>query len=450
MSLDAQEWQGWLVDGLHSHHVPGAALAVTAGGETVVVASGVLSRKTEVEATPASIWQVGSISKVFTATQIMQLIGEGKLSLDTRVGEILPEFRVADADVTKQVTVRNLLTHTSGIDGDISVEAGPGDDAIARYVAGLADVPQLHPLDAMLSYCNAGWVIAGRIIEVLTARTWDQALADELIEPLGLRQTVVSPEAALLHRTAVGHVPGSGAGPEPVPAWGFSRSWGPANQIIASAGDVMAFALMHLDGGRNAAGDEVLAPELAADMQRPRADMVNPTRRVDHLGLGWWLCDWGSRTVFGHDGTTLGQTCFLRVDPQTRTAVALLTNGRTTSALAADLFQRAFGELEGITIPVLRPPETPLEVDTRSAVGVYERRAQRITVGATEGGLRASVEARRSGSAPNQIDLVALSDEAWGFQAEPGGPWTAWRFATLPDGTRFVHDGLQITPKVQP
>jgi CubicO group peptidase (beta-lactamase class C family) len=449
MSLDAHEWQRWLDDALRSHGVPGAALAVTAGGETAVLASGVLSRKTQVEATPASIWQIGSISKVFTATQIMQLIGEEKLGLDTKVVEILPEFRVADAEVTKRVTIRNLLTHTSGIDGDISVETGPGDDAIARYVSGLADVPQLHPLDAMLSYCNAGWVIAGRIVEVLTARTWDQALADQLIEPLGLRETVVSPEAALLQRTAVGHVPGSAAGPEPVSVWGFSRSWGPANQIIASAGDVMAFALMHLDGGRNAAGDPVLAPELAADMQRPRADMVNPTRRVDHLGLGWWLCDWGSRTVYGHDGTTFGQTCFLRVEPQTGTAVALLTNARTTSALAADLFQRAFGELEGITIPVLRPPNTPLKVDSSFAVGVYERRAQRITVSATEGGLRASVEARRSGSPPHQIDLVALSDEAWGFQVEPDGPWTAWRFAALPDGTRFVHDGLQITPMVQ-
>jgi CubicO group peptidase (beta-lactamase class C family) len=211
----------------------------------------------------------------------------------------------------------------------------------------------------------------------------------------------------------------------------------------------MAFAQMHLAGGRNAAGAEVLLPELVADMQRPHADMENPTRRVDHIGLGWWLCDWGGRTVYGHDGTTFGQSCFLRVDPETKTAVALLTNGRSTATLAANLFQRAFGHLAGITIPLLRPPDTPIEVDSSLAVGVYERRAQQITVVATDSGLRASVKTRHAASAPTEIDLVALSSEAWAFQVEPSGPWTAWRFSALADGTRFVHDGLQITPKVQ-
>jgi len=449
MSLDSEDWQDWLSAEIRTHRTPGAALAVMAGGESVVVASGVLSRQTGVDATPESIWQIGSITKVFTATQIMQLVDEGKIDIETRVVEILPDFRVADPEVTRRVTVRNLLTHTSGIDGDVFVDAGRGDDALARYVAGLADVVQLHPLDAVLSYCNVGWVIAGRVIEVLTGRPWDQALVDQLVKPLGLRRTVVLPEDALLHRTAVGHVPRPAADPVPVSVWGFRRSWGPANQITASAGDLLAFTRMHLDNGRSANGDQVLAPESVANMQRSRADMVNPTRRVDHLGLGWWLCDWGSRTVYGHDGNTLGQSCFLRVDPQARTAVALLTNGRTAASLAADVFGRVFGDLDGVTIPVLCPPNAPVEVDTEPLVGIYERRAQRITVTETKEGLRASVQAKHArASQPEQIDLVALSDEAWALQAQPGGPWSAWRFAVLPDGTRFVHDGLQITPKV--
>jgi CubicO group peptidase (beta-lactamase class C family) len=284
---------------------------------------------------------------------------------------------------------------------------------------------------------------------VLTGQTWDQALSDRLLEPLGLRRTVVLPEDALLYRTAVGHVSHPGGDPDPVPTWGFSRSWGPANQITASAGDVMAFARMHLDGGRNAAGEEILRPDLVRDMQQARSDMSNPSRRVDHLGLGWWLCDWGGVTVYGHDGNTLGQSSFLRVDPASGVAVVLLTNGRSTAGLVADLFGRVFGDLPGITIPVFTPPDAPVEVDTSSVVGVYERRALRITVTAAGGGLRAAVQAKRDpASPPDQIDLVAVSDDVWALQSEPGGPWKAWAFVSLPDGSRYIHDGLQVTPKL--
>lgn len=450
MALDQQQWQQWLDTGLKEHRVPGAALTVLAGGETIEVASGVLSRATGVPATTDSLWQIGSITKVLTATQIMQLVDAGRIGLDTTVHEVLPEFRVADPDVSRRVTVRHLLTHTSGMDGDVQVDAGRGDDAVARYVAGLTDVVQLHPLGALLSYCNSGWVVAGRLVEVLTGQPWDRALRRLLVEPLGLEHTVVLPEDALIHHTAVGHVTRPGADPEPVASWGFNRPWGPANQITASAADVLAFARMHLDGGRNAAGDQVLSAESVAEMRRPQADMPNPARRVDHLGLGWWLCDWDGRRIFGHDGNTQGQSSFLRVDPETGVAVVLLTNGRNTGALVADLFRRVFGDLAGLTVPTFSPPATAPAVDPGGAVGVYERRALRITVTAAGGGLEAVVEPHsRSGTgAAEKYGLVAVSDEVWALQPQPGGPWGAWRFFALPDGTRCVHDGLQITPKV--
>jgi CubicO group peptidase (beta-lactamase class C family) len=448
MKVDEQEWQDWLDSGIRTHLVPGATLSILAEGETTTVASGELSRSTHVEATVESIWQIGSITKVFTATQIMQLIGDGQLSLDTKVVDVVPDFGVADPAVTRELAVKHLLSHTSGLDGDVTIAAGGGDDAVARYVAGLADVVQLHPLGAMLSYCNSGWVIAGRIIEVLTGQSWDRALRERLVEPLGLAHTVVLPEDALLHRTAVGHIPRPGRSPDPVPAWGFSRSWGPANQITASAGDVMAFARMHMDGGRNASGDQVLGPDLVAQMQQARADMPNPSRRVDHLGLGWWLCDWEGGTVYGHDGNTQGQSSFLRVDPRSQVAVVLLTNARTTAALVADLFGRVFGQLAGITVPVFAPPEDPPDVDPTPVLGVYERAAVRITITAAGQGLRATVQARRGANPAEQIDLVAVSEKVWALQSEPGGPWKAWTFISLPDGTRYVHDGLQVTPKV--
>ena len=201
---------------LARHRVPGATLGILRDGEISAVGAGVLSTATGVDVTADSVFQIGSITKVWTATLVMQAVDEGLLELDQPVVE-LDGFRVADADVTRTVTMRHLLTHTSGIDGDVFTDTGRGDDCLERYVTGLAEVEQNHPLGATWSYCNSGYVLAGRIVEHLTRSTWDAALRELLVEPLGLTATVTLPEDALLHRTAVGHVSGEGQGTTPCP-----------------------------------------------------------------------------------------------------------------------------------------------------------------------------------------------------------------------------------------
>ena len=148
-------------------------------------AAGVLSTRTAYPATADSLWQIGSITKVYTATLIMQLVEEGRLDLDAPVVEVLPELRLVDPDVTKSVTPRHLLSHTSGIPGDLFLDTGRGDDCLARYVSALEDLSLTHPLGATMSYCNSGYVMAGRIIEQLTDQVWDRALADRLLTPSG-------------------------------------------------------------------------------------------------------------------------------------------------------------------------------------------------------------------------------------------------------------------------
>ena len=118
--------------------MPGAALGIWADGQEILAAHGVLNCATRVAVTTDSVFQVGSITKVWTATMIMQLIDEGLLSLDTTVAEALPGVRLGAADLGDQVTVAHLLTHTSGIDGDIFTDTGRGDDCVERYV-GLLD-----------------------------------------------------------------------------------------------------------------------------------------------------------------------------------------------------------------------------------------------------------------------------------------------------------------------
>src|SRR6266536_4956850 len=244
--LNAADWTTRLNELATEANVPGAALGIWSDGQEIVAAHGVLNAATQVPVTTDSVFQVGSITTIWTATMIMQLV-EGLLSLDATVSEVLPGARLGTADVGGQVTVLHLLTHTSGIDGDVFTDTGRGDDCVEKYVGLLGDVDLLYEPGTAYSYCNAGFVLLGRIIEVLDGRTWDESLRERLIEPLDLKHTVTLAEEAILHRAAVGHLASDGS---LVKTWQLPRSIGPAGLITQSAGDLLEFARLHLTDER--------------------------------------------------------------------------------------------------------------------------------------------------------------------------------------------------------
>src|SRR4051795_7248137 len=234
MALDMARWQDRLALLADKHGVPGATLAILDGDEVGEAAYGVLNIRTGVEVTPDALFQIGSITKVWTATLVMQLVDEGKLDLDAPVVTYLPDFKVADAEVTRTVTTRHLLAHTSGIDGDMFLDTGRGDDCVERYVAACADLGQNHTLGATMSYCNSGYVVLGRLVEVLRGKSWDEVLRERMFAPLGLTSAGTLPEEALLHRAATGHVQPPGEQQQVAPVWGIFRSAGPAGLIQAT------------------------------------------------------------------------------------------------------------------------------------------------------------------------------------------------------------------------
>src|SRR6201986_1130833 len=229
----------------------------------------------------------------------MQLVDEGKLDLDAPVAEVLPELRLADAEVAKTFPMRHLLTHTSGIDGDVFTDTGRGDDCVEKYVALLSEQKQNHPLGVTWSYCNAGFVLAGRVIEKLTGLTWDAALKQKIYAPLGLKHTVTLAEEALLFPTAAGQVDVTDA-PVLTSVWQPPRSLGPAGLICSTPADVLAFARMHLAGGLAADGTRVLSAASTAAMTEFQADVPDKYILGDSWGIGWIRFGWGGRRVLGH------------------------------------------------------------------------------------------------------------------------------------------------------
>jgi dipeptidyl aminopeptidase/acylaminoacyl peptidase/CubicO group peptidase (beta-lactamase class C family) len=456
---DAAHWQRRLTALAERHRVPGAVLGILrlrpgAEDELVEAAFGVLNKDTGVAATADSLFQIGSISKVWTATVVMQLVDAGQLDLDAPVADVLPELRLADPDVAKKVTMRHLLTHTSGIDGDVFTDTGRGDDCVEKYVALLADVAQNHPLGATWSYCNSGFVLAGRVIEKLTGATWDSAVKERLFTPLGLSRTVTLPEEALLHRTAVGHVSEGPGEPARAPVWTLPRALGPAGLINATVADVLRFARLHLAGGLAADGTRLLSETSAAAMTDLQAELPEKHTLGDSWGLGWIRFGWGGRRLIGHDGNTIGQSAFLRLLPDEGVAVALLTNGGGARDLYEDLYREIFAELAEVAMPrPLAPPAEPLQVDVQPYLGRYERASVRIDVLARDDGpvLRTTATGPLASVVPDPVTeyaMVAVDQDLFVVRGPAAQNWTPVMFYELPTGERYVHFGVRATPKV--
>ncbi len=457
--IDAAHWQRRLTALAAKHRVPGAALGILRvrpgrEDEVVELACGVLNKDTGVEATADSLFQIGSISKVWTTTVVMQLVDEGLLDLDAPIADVLPELQLADPDATRHVTMRHLLTHTSGIDGDVFTDTGRGDDCVEKYVARLAEFAQNHPLGATWSYCNSGFALAGRVIERLTGGSWDKAMRDRIFGPLGLEHTVTLPEEALLYRTAVGHVSEDAEDPVRASVWSLPRSLGPAGIICSSAADVLGFARLHLTGGLAPDGTRLLSEGSAAAMADRHADVPDKHTLGDSWGLGWMRFGWDGHRLIGHDGNTIGQSAFLRLVPGEGLAVTLLTNGGGTSDLYQDLYREIFAELAGIDMPrPLGPPATPVQVDAQRHVGVYERAGARLEVLLSGDGpvLRTTVTgplAELRSEPTKEYAMVPVETDLFVIREPRSQTWSPVTFYELGTGAQYLHFSLRATPKV--
>ncbi|MDQ1695503.1 MAG: hypothetical protein QOJ03_856, partial [Frankiaceae bacterium] len=260
--------QSRLDDLATKHGVVGASVAVQRGDQVVEAVTGLTNVRTGVEVTPDTIFQIGSISKIYTATLVMQLVDEGLIDLDSPIADYLTSFSNADPTAAATITIRQLMSHTSGMDGDVFDDFGRGDDCITKYVEAMSGLAQTSPPGAFFSYCNSGFTLLGRLIEHFRGVSWDAALRTHLLEPLGAVDTVTLADEAILRRAAVGHLPtGADGAPEVAPIWFFTRAMGPAGVITAPARELLALARMHLDDGRAADGTQVLSPSSAKAMR---------------------------------------------------------------------------------------------------------------------------------------------------------------------------------------
>lgn len=435
--------------------VPAAAVAVVLNDEIIDHAVGVLSTATGVEATSESVFQIGSITKVWTATLVMQLVDDGVVALDEPIVTYLPEFRLADSATASEITVRQLLSHQAGFEGDVFTDTGRGDDAIAKFVELLVDMPQIFPPGTMFSYNNAGYIVLGLLVERLRGTTWQQALVERIATPLGLERVSPSPYEAILHRAAVGHVgPDENGVQTPAPFWAMARSNEPAGSMLAmTARDLAGFARMHLAGGIAADGDVVLSAESAAAMRTPQVHLPRVTGMGSAWGLGWEIDREGDSALYGHDGNTVGQSSYLRIAPDAGVAVVMLTNGGDGMGLFHDVVDELLRELAGEGLPDWpAPPTDAPPVDAARYLGIYDNTIVEMEFSEDDEG-RLWLEQRPKemmlelGEHPSREEVIGFGDDSLIMRNEQSGMHIVFAFLS-PDADghhSYVHFGRALS-----
>src|SRR4029078_840760 len=174
------------------YHVPGIAIGILHDGDEDIAAYGVTNLEHPLPVDADTLFQIASITKTITATVVMRLVARVALDLDAPIRRYNPEFKLRDEDAAKRATLRHLVTHTGGWLGDSFADFGKGDDALARYVAAMAELDQLTPLGEIWHYSNSSFAVLGRLIEIATGKTYEAAVRDVLFIPPRMAQRACS------------------------------------------------------------------------------------------------------------------------------------------------------------------------------------------------------------------------------------------------------------------
>lgn len=360
-----QELIEYVQEGMEHFRVPGVALGLFVNGQEHVAGLGVTSVENPLPVTPETVFQIASITKTVTATGIFRLIEQEKINLDDPVQKYIPNFQVQEKETSTRATIRHLLNHTGGWLGDFFINTSEGDDALALYVAKMADLPQLTPLGAFYAYNNASFNVAGRVVEIIMDKPYEVAIRELVLDPLKLTESFFFPMEAIDHRIANGHYL---KGNEVTLAhpWSIDRGGAPCGGLGSDVLDLLRYARFHIGDGTTSEGMCLLTADSLDQMQTPSI----PTEEESWIGLNWFIKDIEGVRIISHNGSTDGHNSTLWMAPRKKLALVVLTNLEPGSLLCEDLKIWVLDHFLGIIEPERRPLQTSTK-QLREYIGRY-------------------------------------------------------------------------------
>ncbi len=383
---DFRQLSEFVVAQMREHQVPGVAVGLWHDGRERLAGYGITSVENPLPVTADTLFQIGSTTKTITGTIVMRLVEQGLIDLDRPVRDYLPELHLRDKTAEATVTMRHLLTHMGGWLGDFFRETGNGDDALARYVEEMATLEQIVPVGTLWAYNNAGFGLAGRVIEKVTGKLYETVAQEMALDPLGMTNSFFFPADVISRRFAVGHSVHEGQGPVVDRPWALARSAHAVGGLCSSARDQMRYARFHLGDGTTASGERLLAAETMATMQSPQC-AANLDRQ---MGLSWMLRDMAGTPTVLHGGATNGQQSAFVMAPSRRFAITVLTNADEGNILHDAVVAWAMERYLGLVAPkddYAQPDVAALVAYT----GLYKARLSHLELTVQDGALRGQI-----------------------------------------------------------
>lgn len=378
--------------------IPGVAVGVYNGGDVSSQGYGVTNVDHPLPVDDDTLFQIGSITKTFVGTMTLMLVEEGKLDLDEPIRTYLPDFKVQDEEAASKATLRHLFTHTAGWVGDwfpSGIDHGP--DAVEHYVKTMVDDPQDTPLGEYLSYNNAGYNLAGRILESVTGKVFSDLLKEMIFEPLDMKDTYILPWEMMTKRFVSGHSPGE-KGAEVIDPWFIGRASGPAGGIVSSVKDMLKYVKLHLGDGEG-----LISKESLEALHTPQLEYA-PGRNI---ALTFWVDDHRSSRSMRHSGGTVGQQALLTIVPEHDFGIFIGTNCATGAVAKYQMTNTALKEYLGVQTPEPVIQELSDE-ELLEYTGEYEAKLSAVKIEVSTGKL--AISQKRLGGFPTADDKPETSE----------------------------------------
>jgi len=318
-------------------NVPGAALALIKDGNMVVLEKGYGFRDlgTRAPVGTATLFNIGSISKSFAALGIAQLVDRQQVELDAPVIRYIPDLRLSDPQAAQAVTLRQLLSHTSGLPGDEQwpSQVPPTRDGI---VSEFAHMPITAQPGTRFQYCSRCIVLAAYVLERVTGQSWEGYTRARIFEPLDMGATSYGPrglEQASDHTQPYRHDAVLGQVPVPWARLQYLEPLAPGGGIDASIDAMARYAVMQLGDG-TVSGHRVVSAQMLAELHRPEiavGEDWTPAARSEnlHYALGWFTADIHGVHVIFHNGVNPGFRAAIALVPSAKAGLVILTNGES-------------------------------------------------------------------------------------------------------------------------
>jgi CubicO group peptidase (beta-lactamase class C family) len=315
--------------------IPGLALAIVHKGKPIVVAGYGVKERGKLDAVDENtLFQICSLSKAFTATLIAELVEEGKLSWERPIREYDPAFQLKDQVAKEQMTLRDLLSHRTGLPG-ISTpcwrlwwKTGRSTDEL---LSRMGKLDPAHPFRSHFTYTNMAYVEAGRVAEKVTGKPFEQLLNEKIFSPLGMTRTSLSFE--LLSKdpnAALAYLPRK-MQEGPMPRENYENI-APAAGITSTASDMARWMFFCLNT-KSAAIVQTQTPQTVLEMagfvdyfSEPAITLYTHGQNIINYGFGWMIYSLDNKKVLLHTGYGVGMQSILVLVPEEELGIVILAN----------------------------------------------------------------------------------------------------------------------------